>query len=379
MKPVRTAIAVGLCLPILSCYEEPVRDHLHILFTPGRAIVVTAVRDIAPPSSAGDNQAVEDRTDEARNALATGWDRWSRSFSELGAIADRNSIERHDGQPRRGIHSALLDSFRPVERLLGNEGLGAFYDETGRVRELQLHPAAAGQATRQQRTVLDASLTAWSKEVSAYLEAATALYAYLDEAPDRAAPCISHVFEIHAEESGPLTDHEDDLVRELKPTMERVADVLLIDTGQAYSLNELSRLVFDTFQGRLTLTLDGPIIELEGFVEGGGFIERPPVSLWNSFEGMVGQWLDPDLVTALVRPGPDEFQPEPDPVVFASLGRRWAPAPDAAAVETELRNRLQPEPLYLVRWQTPPPIEDEDEVYGAALELLRTAEQDLPD
>jgi hypothetical protein len=379
MKPVRTALALGLCLPLFACYEEPVRDHLHILFAPGEAIVVTAVRDIAPASSAGDNPAVEDRVDEARTDLASGWDRWSRSFSELGAIADLSTIERHDGQPRRGIHSALLDSFRPIERLLGNEGLGAFYDETGRVRELQLHPTGAGQATRQQRVMFDASLTAWSKEVSAYLEAATALYAYLDEAPERAVPCISHVFDIHAEESGPLTDREDDLVRELKPTMERVAEVLLIDTGQAYSLNELSRLVFDTFQGRLTITLDGPMIEFEGFVEGESFIERPPVSLWASLEGMIGQWLEPDLVTALVRPGPDEFQPEPDPAVFASLQRRWAHAPDPSRVEIELRDRLKPEPVYLVRWQNQPPIEDEDEVYDAALEMLRTAEQNLPD
>jgi len=379
MKPVRAALALGLCLPLFACFEEPVRDHLHIHFMPGQAIVVTAVRDIVPPSSAGNNPAVENRTDEARSDLASGWDRWSRSFSELGAIADRGTIERHDGQPRRGIHSALLDSFDPIERLLGNEGLGAFYNETGRVRELQLHPAGAGQATRQQRAVFDASLTKWSEEVSAYLEAATALYAYLDETPERAVPCISHVFDIHAEESGPLTDREEELVGELKPTMERVAEVLLIDTGQAYSLNELSRLVFDTFQGRLTITLDGPVIELEGFVEGSSFIERPPVSLWASLEGMVGQWLEPDLVTALVRPGPDELQPEPDPVPFASLQRRWAPAPDPARVETELRDRLKPEPVYFVRWQNRAPTDDEDEVYEAALEMLRTAEQDLPD
>ena len=378
MRPHRTLV-VALCLPLLACYEEPVRDHLHIHFAPGQAIVVTAIRDIAPPSSAGDNPAVEERTDEARTDLASGWDRWSRSFSDLGAIADRSTIERHDGQPRRGIHSALLDSFRPIERLLGNEGLGALYDETGGIRELQLHPTGAGQATRQQRAMFDASLTGWSKEVSAYLEAATALYAYLDEAPERAVPCISHVFDIHAEESGPLTDREDDLVRELKPTMERVAEVLLIDTGQAYSLNELSRLVFDTFQGRLTIALDGPTVDLEGFVEGETFIERPPVSLWNSLESAVGQWLEPDLVTALVRPGPDEFQPEPDPVSFATLRRRWAPAPNPAAVEIELSKRLKPEPVYLVRWQTRPPIEDEDEVYEAALHMLRTAEQNLPD
>lgn len=372
-------VVVVLCLPLLACYEEPVRDHLHIAFAPGPAIVVTAVRDIAPPSSANDNPAVEERTNEARADLASGWDRWSRSFAQLGAIAERSTIERSDSQPRRGIHSALLDSFRPIERLLGNEGLGAFYDETAGVRELQLHPAGTGQATRQQRATLDQSLTGWSKEVSDYLAAATALYAYLDESPERAAPCISHVFDIHAEESGPLTNREDDLVRELKPSMERVAEILLIDSGEAYSLNELSRLVFDTFQGRLTMALDGPIIELEGFSEDEDFIERPPVSLWRSLESMVGQWLEPDLITALVRPGPDEFQPEPDPAAFASLPRRWAPHPDPAAVEIEVRDRLEPASVYLVRWQTRDALEDEDEAFSSALQMLRTAEQNLPE
>jgi len=378
VKFIRIAV-VGLCLPVLACFEEPVRDHLHIHFMPGKAIVVTAVRDIVPPSSAGNNPAVESRADEARTDLASGWDRWSRSFSDLGAIADRSTIERRDGQARRGVHSAVMDSFRPMERLLGNEGLGAFFQETNGVRELQLNPAGGGQATRQQRAILEASLTEWSKEVAAYLKASTNLYAYLDEAQDRAVSCISHVFDIHTEQSGPLSEHEGELVNEVKQTMERVAEVLLIDTGQAYSLNELSRLVYDTFQGRLTIAPDGPIVELEGFVEGADFIERPPVSLWRSFETMVGQWFEPDLVTALVRPGPDQFQPEPDPVSFASLPRRWSPPPDPTTVELELRERLQPEPIYLASWQTRPPLQDEDEVYGQALEMLRTAEQNLPD
>jgi len=378
MKRIRLAI-VALCMPLLACFEEPVRDHLHIAFAVGPAIVVTSVRDIASPASAGENPAVEDRLDEARNDLASGWDRWSRSFAELGAIADRSTIERHDGRARRGIHSALLDSFRPLERLLGNEGLGAYYNDAKGTRELQLHPAGSGQASRQQRAQLDEALGAWSEDVTAYLEAATALYAYLDRAPDRAVLCFGYIFDEDEESLGPLGTGEGDLVAAVIETMERVADVLLIDSNQAYSLNELSRLVFDTFQGRLTIALDGPIIELEGFVEGEGSIERPPVSLWRSLETTADQWLAPDLITALVRPGPDEIQPEPDPVVFASLPRRWAPPPDPATVESELRNRLQPEAVYLVRWQTRPPPVDEDEIYELALQMLSTAEHNLPD
>ncbi len=229
MKPVRLAVVVGLCLPLLACYEEPVRDHLHIVFSPGPAIVVTAVREIASPAAAGDNPAVEERTDEARMDLATGFDRWSRSFSDLDAIADRSTIVRHDGNVRRGIHSALLDSFRPVGRLLGDEGLDAFYEETEETRELQLYPTGGGRATRQQREFVDAEIGTWSEHVAAYLEAATALYAYLDQSPDRAIPCFAHVFDIHTESSGPLDERESEMIRALKDPMERVADILLIN------------------------------------------------------------------------------------------------------------------------------------------------------
>lgn len=378
MKSIRLAVVV-FCLPILACYEEPVRDHLHIVFSPGPAVVITAVRDIAAPAVAAENTAVEDRLDEARTDLTGGWDRWGRSFAELGAIADRSTIVRHDGNARRGIHSALLDSFRPAERLLGNEGLDAFYDDGKRVRELQLHPSGGGQASRQQRETLDHDLASWAEVVTAYLEAATTLYDYLGKAPNRAVPCFAHIFDEDPESSGPLNDHEEVLVKRATETMERVAEALLIDSDRAYSLNELSRLVHDTFQGRLTITVDGPILEIEGFADHETFVERPPVDLWRSLELIAGQWLAPDLVTTLVIPGPEAAQPVVDPVAFASLQRRWAPPPDAWTVESELKAHLQPEEVYRVRWQTRPAPEDDDEVYELALHQLATAEQNLPE
>jgi hypothetical protein len=379
MKILRLATVV-LCLPILGCYEEPVRDHLHLVFSPGPPIVVTAVRDIAAHGTAGDNSAVEDRLDEARTDIEGGWDRWSRGFAELGAVADRTTVERHGGETRRGIHSALLESFRPLERLLANEGLETFYDDRGAgERVLELRPASTGQASRQQREHLAAAVDEWSADVAAYLEAATALYAYLDRAPDRALPCLAHLFDDQPEGSGPLGEGEERLVETVKQRMEAVAAVLLIDEGQAYSLNELSRLVHDTFQGRLTITVDGPVLEIAGLVEHPTFVERPPVDLWRALEGLTGRWLAPDLVTAMVAPGPDSAQPDPDPAIFAAEPRRWAAPPDAAEVAAELRARLRPEELYLVRWQTPPAPDDEDELATLALGLLADAERSLPD
>ena len=378
-RAVTGVAVVVLCLPLVGCYEEPVRDHLHVVFMPGPAIIVTAVQDIGSPPSAQDNAAVEARMDEARSDLDAGWDRWSRGLVDLEPEAERRIIERHDGQVRRGLHSALITTFRPLERFLGNQGLGAFYREASGIRELQLNPVGGGGATRQQRDMLDEDLAIWSAEVAAYLEAAVALYQYLDRAPERAVPCFAHIFDIDAENAGPLSDHEGDLVREATRGTEAVAEALLIPDGQAYSLNELSRLVFDTFQGRLTIAVDGPVLEIEGFVEHELFLERPQVDLWRALEDTVGRWLAPDMVTALVRPGPAEIQPEPDPRDFAALPRRWSAPPDSATVEDDLRGRLIPESVYRVTWRTRPAPDNEIEVYEAALAALRTAESDLPD
>jgi hypothetical protein len=377
MSRARLAVAV-LCLPLLGCYEEPIRDHLHLAFGPGPVVIVTAVRDVAAPETAGDNTAVEDRMDEARAGLDRGWDRWSRSFAELDAIAERSTIERHDGEARRGVHSALLEEFRPLQRLLGLEGLTADLAAIAGVRELQLVPTGAGQATRQQREHVDRELDTWATAVAAYLEAATALYAYLDRAPERAIPCFAHVFDDHTDASGPLTEPEEKLVLAVKNATEQVADVLLIETGDAFSLNELSRLVFDSFQGRLTVAVDGPILEIEGFIDRGAFVERPPVDLWRALESIAGRWLVPDLVTAMVQPGPESAQPGIDSTSFAAAPRRWSPAPDAWTVESELRSRLRAADFYRVRWRAAP-VPDDDELVDMALAQLASAEADLPD
>ena len=176
-----------------------------------------------------------------------------------------------------------------------------------------------------------------------------------------------------------MSANDEDLIKALKQPMERVADALLIDTGKAYSLNELSRLVFDSFQGRLTVAVDGPVLEVEGFIERTSFYERPPVELWRALENASTTWISPDLVTSMVVPGTDNAQPEVDPISFAALPRRWSPAPDAWTVESEIRAHLQPEEICRLRWRTRPAPDDEDEVFETAMRMLNTAEADLPE
>ena len=42
----------------------------------------------------------------------------------------------------------------------------------------------------------------------------------------------------------------------------------------------------------LTVTVDGPILEVEGFIDQGNVVERPPVDLWRALGSVAGRWLE---------------------------------------------------------------------------------------
>ncbi|HSL18195.1 MAG TPA: hypothetical protein VLB51_09860 [Methylomirabilota bacterium] len=139
-----------------------------------------------------------------------------------------------------------------------------------------------------------------------------------------------------------------------------------------------ARLVFDVFQGRLTVAVDGPVLDSEGFIAHATFLERPPVDLWRALESTVGRWLVPDLVTAMAAPGPADAQPEPDPKAFATRPRRWTRPPDPPDVEAALRAKLAPASVHRVRWRAQPAPADDELAVKEALAALASAEADLP-
>ena len=106
-------------------------------------------------------------------------------------------------------------------------------------------------------------------------------------------------------------------------------------------------------------------------------LERPAVDLWRALAALEGRWLSPDLVTAMIAPVPHEQQPEPDPESFATLTRRFRPAPSPPEVAAALRAELVPPELHRVRWRS-------EAADVAGLEgtdprsLLDAAQTDLP-
>jgi len=382
MPAIRVAFAAAACVTAAACFEEPVREHLHLTLIGDQVVVVTAVQEVAGPEAATSNPELAARLDETRAAIERGWDRWRPLFDELQPGVERTTIEKENGAARRALYSAATADFDAVARLLASQGLDATIDHD-RVddynfeHELRLYPVGSPPATSNERAEVERRLDGWSVTVAEYLAEAAALYEHLERRPDRAVPCFSHLFDRQGPEPTALDEGEEALVARLKDRIQAVARALQVESGEAYTLNELSRLAFDPFPVRLTVAVRGTPLEVEGFVDGAGFLERPAADLWRALAGLEGRWLAPDLVTAMIAPGPQDRQPEPVPEDFATIARRWTKAPQPSEVAAALRAELVPLELHRVLWRSTAAevvdLENEDPWH-----LLDAAQADLP-
>jgi hypothetical protein len=382
MRRLTACCIAVLCLPLVGCYEEPVSEHVHLWLTGSGLTVVTVTQDVAEPDWAQDNTTLSDRLESSREEINSGLDRWSQRFNLIDKAAERLSIERvHDGL-RQSIHTAVTLSFDDVMPMLEADGLTGGVVSAGGEAELSLYPTGGSRATSLQRQNAERLLSGWSSQVADYFKALIELYRYLETRPDRSLPCLAHIFDDHEGhgETGPLTDPEGELVSAVKSSMEEVADALIVPPDQAYSLNSLTRLVYDPFPARLTVVVRGEVRESEGFVETGDLFERQPVDAWNALRSLAGRWASPDLVTLAVAPVPEEELPEIDIEQLASQPRRYGSPPAAFEVESSLMIGLAPEELLRIRWRpvrSSPRESADDEPNWTA--LMTAAEASIPD
>jgi hypothetical protein len=374
----RCLFVLALCLPLLSCFEDPVTEHIHLrIFGSGHAIV-TIVHGIAPSERAGDNLELSDRLEASRDTLEQRLDPWSRRLQYLQPLAETTRLERIDGELRRAVHSVALNDFSEAVELLEVDGLTGSLSVTGSAIELQLLSTGSTRATAIQAQEVERLIEQWSADVADYLGAVIRLYAYLDLRPERAVPCFAHVFEVHDDDHGPLAPEEERLVKDVKRSMEAVAEALQVEDATAFSLNELSRLVYDPFPARLTVVVDGDVLANRGFETVGGAFERPQVDAWNAFRALEGRWLAPDVVTAAVSPAPEDQQPEPEPARFAAVPRWHGAAPSPDEVAAALIDNLRPEDELVLQWR-PSPAAGDDRLDRDWIAAIAAAEAGLAD
>ena len=359
LRAVRILTVVCLAALSVSCFEPPVAESLLLEFLPEGLVTVTArvrIRDLDEP-----NAALARRIEETRRAMLAGEDAWSRRFEALGGAVERGDWEKHEGRLVSASHGATTDDPAALERFFSDTGVAVSWRrEEGRA-ELALYPPPSGNGTRQDRQRVSRALASWSATIAVYVARTGELWRYLDRHPDRGRACLAHLLSAYVTEdevaaAGELSAEESPLVDSVNDAMSEVTKVLQVSPGEAYSLDEVSRQVYDPFPAPIEIALAGEILESEGFSAGpDGRLRAGGTSLWQALATLEGRWLTPDPVVAIVA---HDLQAPPersfDLGAFLARPRRADPA-DARAIRQALTAALAPATGYRVAWTEAPP------------------------
>ncbi|HEX6203224.1 MAG TPA: hypothetical protein VF100_09495, partial [Thermoanaerobaculia bacterium] len=139
--------------------------------------------------------------------------------------------------------------------------------------------------------------------------------------------------------------------------MEAVTAVLAVPKDDAFTLDELARLVYDPFPARLRVTVPGAVGRLEGFVrDGDGGFVVPGLGLWDAYAALEGRWLAPDpaLLWAEISRSQDGGGPpgDGDAEDEEERPRRLAPPPSELEVRRSIEAGLRPAPVYSIAWSS---------------------------
>ena len=359
----RAGLGLLACAALTSCFDSPIQESLRLRFLPSGPVVVTSAVEIDAYAGSG-NPALARRIAAARRDLLEGTDPWGPRFTALAPAAERYSWEKLGGELKTVSRSALVVEPEGLAPFFADSSLRVLYEvrkEEG-TAELSIAPGLSARATRRQRQEMQKLLERWSGEIAGYLVATRKLYAYTEEHPDRARVCFGALFNELLPENerkglGEPNQEEKDLLEDMGDAMQKVWDVLLVPTGEEYSPDEISHLVYDPFPARLTVTLPGPPLAVEGFEKRpDGKLSVPGLGLWNALGSLEGRWLSPDPVMLYVERRGESDRPL-DLGAFLRQPRRAEEAhllPSAEEVQKEIETHLTPAPLYRLSWKVQP-------------------------
>jgi hypothetical protein len=358
MRPILRITAVGaLALLGTSCFEPPVSESLLLEFLPEGLVAVTVRLKIREPHQS--NAAVERRIEETRRAAVEGSDDWSRRFAAFAAPLERGSWEKLDGRLTEISRSATTEDPEALTRFFADTGVAVAWHREDSYAELNVYPPPSGNATREERQAVARALSSWSALVADHLQRVTEMWTYIEEHPDRARPCLARILwpsvtDDDVEATGEVTSAEAQIIERVNDAMSDVSGILQVAKGEAYSLDEMSRHVYDPFPAPIEVALPGAAEDVEGFTLDGNRLRAGGTSLWQALRGLEGRWLTPDPMLAAVEfdlhGAPDRRF---DLDAFVARPRRHGPAPSADQVRAALIEKLEAPTRYRARWAAP--------------------------
>jgi|WetSurMetagenome_2_1015567.scaffolds.fasta_scaffold102295_2 hypothetical protein len=355
MKVGRPLVVLALLVALTACLEPPVSESLDIRMLPGGASVVTIGIAVRKPSDFEGSPKVRQRLEAETRALEDGTDPWSSRLRSASPSRERDVADREGGRLFRVTRHASFDAPADLRAFLRDTGVGVAYEAGAGWEELTILPGRSGRPTTAQRERVKEALQTWSGTLASYFAATADLYAYLDAHPDRARACLA-VLLTTLPEGETLSDDEARLTKAVDDAMSGCWEVLVVPPDEAYTIDELSQMVYDPFPAPIRVSVPGKIDEREGFP---GDLDAPLVvpttSLWSSFERLEGRWAAPDIAQSVWRHDRAAPKTEFDLDAFVALPRR-ASRPDAGEVRSAIEAALRPASVYRVRWtpaQTP--------------------------
>jgi hypothetical protein len=354
----RRVAVILIALPLAGCLEPPVSESLDVRMMRGGASVVSVGVVLRDPSDYDHVPRVRQRVESAARELEEGNDPWSARLRRVDAARQRDVVDRERGRLRRVVRHALLPTPQDLCEFLRDTGIAVVYADGDRWAELSLSPGRASRATAAQRQRLDAELDAFSASLAEYAAAIRKLYEHIGANPDRAHVCLGEILSVKTEGES-LTDEESALVEKINDASSALVSVLEPAPGEPYTIDEVSRLVYDPFPAPMRVSVSGEIVEREGFPgELGSVLNIPMFSIWSAFERLEGRWFSPDPALAMWRDDIAKTGKPFDLDAFLAIPRRADVAPTASEVRGAIENQLRPEPVYRVRWT--PVAKDDD-------------------
>ena len=414
--------AAVLAIGLASCTDDPVAETLQLEFYPPSAEdTQPAENDVVEPTDTNGyvkleakvairrhkvpegNALIERRLNDRAEALTNGYDVWHLRFDRLHEpLADGAEWERAGRELTSYRRWALVGNpDAELQEFFANTPIRpslAVWDNERRLPDQQRPPPqivslefvfdGGTQATAGESDTVERGLRGFAADAARYQRRVAALWRYMDENPGRRFECLRALFgAAHGDElpesrlvepprelvpnTAPpapadrtqgqpvLRDLEVELIERIVEAGEPLMEIFEVPDDDAFTLQELSRRVFDPFPGVITAVPDGPVVEAVGFAESGDGWTIPSLDLWGAYRTLDGRFVSPDPLLFLLDTDGNDFgcDGQDDNCkdrerVFAFLERGdFVPRPGSSnLIRQILEAELRPLDVYRLVW-----------------------------
>lgn len=304
---------------------------------------VTVVTDLAR----GDNEEMNRRLADAREALQMGRDEWSNRFSGVTLDSERTTLEKDRGELRRVEHVGVMRR-DDLQRFFGDTPILTKFTRGDGWSELSVYAGSTARATRQQREEVQQVLDVWSRNAARYVNAMSRLYEFLDAHPQRAVDDFDLLF-ADAGTAHALDEEEDALVNGARDAMDRLSGQFDAARKSAWSVDEEFDLVYNPFPAEIVIRAPHAVRAFENFAKRGDdtvYIHRS--GLLDAIKALDGKWLSPDPLAMLLR-ADEEHAEMPASRDLAAMPRKGSHV-EAREIEEAVVSAITPKSVYRVRW-----------------------------